>query len=110
MKKLEARDIAKHRIKLVGLCQVCNKKKATERHHPDYYKPKEVILVCNGCHRKIHTKKKGCGRPLGNSFVVSLNCGEDGELCDKCKVLALPAPEKEQSAPSGKPRRDKESQ
>ena len=34
------------------LCQRCNKKLATERHHKDYSKPLEVELLCTKCHNR----------------------------------------------------------
>ncbi len=39
------------------LCQVCNKNKAIERHHPDYSKQLEVMFLCRNCHREIHKPK-----------------------------------------------------
>lgn len=39
-------------------CSKCGKPK-TQMHHPDYYKPLEVIFLCTECHRKEHSKAKG---------------------------------------------------
>lgn len=49
-------DKAKN-IKLQGMCQICHKRKSTDRHHPDYSKPREVILVCKQCHKDLHSQQ-----------------------------------------------------
>ena len=36
------------------LCEICNSKLATEKHHPDYSKPREIVFLCKDCHTKIH--------------------------------------------------------
>lgn len=57
--KILARRIANYYIKIPygKKCEVCKKKFASERHHSDYYKPLEVILVCKYCHkRETYTK------------------------------------------------------
>lgn len=41
------------------MCNCGNLK--TEAHHPDYYKPLEVIWLCINCHRKEHLKQKAEG-------------------------------------------------
>jgi len=40
------------------LCTKCSINLAIERHHPDYSKPLEVVLVCRNCHVDIHKKHK----------------------------------------------------
>lgn len=35
------------------LCQQCKKRPAVERHHEDYNKPVDVLLVCRPCHVKL---------------------------------------------------------
>ncbi|GAF78315.1 unnamed protein product, partial [marine sediment metagenome] len=48
---------AEQSIKLEGqICEICKEKKAEVRHHEDYSKPREVILVCMKCHKKIHKR------------------------------------------------------
>ncbi len=42
-------------IKIEGNCRICNERKAVHRHHPNYSKPRDVLLVCAKCHRKIHS-------------------------------------------------------
>lgn len=64
--KLRARHEARWQIshllasgKLVrGVCAVCGVKQ-TEAHHPDYYKPLEVIWLCPTHHRAEHAKAEG---------------------------------------------------
>ncbi len=34
-------------------CELCNIRKATERHHKDYSKPYLVLFICKECHEKI---------------------------------------------------------
>ncbi len=54
-KKKRVWDKAGRNIALKGFCEVCKVKKAEDRHHPDYSKPLEVILVCKKCHKNIHS-------------------------------------------------------
>ncbi len=35
-------------------CVICGHPK-TERHHPDYNKPMEIIWLCHSCHKLTHT-------------------------------------------------------
>jgi hypothetical protein len=58
--KHKARSQALYNIKipLNQNCQICNKQKARDRHHIDYNKPLEVILLCRSCHKKEHDKLK----------------------------------------------------
>lgn len=35
-------------------CQICGSKEDLIKHHPDYSKPFEFIVLCRGCHTKIH--------------------------------------------------------
>jgi hypothetical protein len=41
-------------IPLRGLCEVCKKRKARHRHHPNYLNPLGVMLVCAICHSRLH--------------------------------------------------------
>ena len=45
-------------IKIEGLCQICKVEKAELRHHEDYSKPREVILICVKCHKNIHANSQ----------------------------------------------------
>lgn len=54
--RIKARNMARSHIKIPKgqLCEECNKNLAKERHHEDYSKPLEVILVCGKCHNKLY--------------------------------------------------------
>ena len=60
--RLENKDIilaqkkawAKIKIKPTIHCEICKTNIAKERHHPDYFKPLEVKLLCIPCHHEIH--------------------------------------------------------
>ena len=53
--KINARNMAERNIIIVSqLCEDCNINPATHRHHEDYTKPLEVVLLCTDCHRKRH--------------------------------------------------------
>lgn len=41
------------KIKKPKRCQICKRKRKLHGHHPDYYKPLEVIWACPPCHFKI---------------------------------------------------------
>jgi hypothetical protein len=55
--KVKAHQMA-HRIPIPKnqLCEICNKNKAKNRHHPDYSKPLEIVFVCVKCHNALHNK------------------------------------------------------
>lgn len=36
------------------ICIDCKKRRATEKHHKDYSKPKEVDFLCKRCHTRRH--------------------------------------------------------
>lgn len=54
------RVLAQNHIKIPEgkLCEICNKNLATDRHHKDYDKPLDVILVCRKCHYAMRDVKK----------------------------------------------------
>jgi len=52
--KIEAQSLANRKVKIKGFCEICKVNKATEKHHPDYAKPLEVMFLCLSCHKKIH--------------------------------------------------------
>jgi hypothetical protein len=37
-------------------CSICGSQKNLQRHHPDYNKPLEVIILCRDCHYDKHWK------------------------------------------------------
>ena len=38
-------------------CELCKKKLAVQKHHPDYSKPLEVQFLCVQCHNDVHNNK-----------------------------------------------------
>ncbi len=42
------------KIKKPKKCPVCGKKKRIHGHHEDYYKPLDVVWVCQVCHKGLH--------------------------------------------------------
>jgi hypothetical protein len=40
------------------LCEICNKRKVNDKHHPNYSKPLLVLFVCRKCHAIIHHKEE----------------------------------------------------
>lgn len=52
-KKIKAQHIAQYRLgKAKGNCIICGSNKNLVRHHPDYSKPLEVMILCRKCHYK----------------------------------------------------------
>ncbi len=84
-------DIAERAVKLEGLCTICKKNKAQDRHHPDYSKPKEVILVCKQCHKDIH---KDTSKSDVHNGVCGINCSTcdepsgDDVKCNQCGMTS----------------------
>lgn len=52
-----AHMMAQRKVREITECCICKKTKNLVRHHPDYNKPKDVIIVCKSCHAKIHSKR-----------------------------------------------------
>ena len=48
--------LTKIKIKKGLKCEMCKNNPAEERHHTDYSKPLEVILLCKKCHAKLRRK------------------------------------------------------
>jgi len=48
---------ARRKVKQVTACCICGFTESLVRHHPDYSKPKDVIVLCKSCHAKVHLKK-----------------------------------------------------
>lgn len=42
-------------------CEVCGSTERLHRHHPDYSKPEEIVVVCIHCHAKLDMRD-GTGR------------------------------------------------
>jgi len=53
--KTSARGLAFQKITIPKgtICMECNKELAIHRHHEDYNKPLEVMLVCQKCHTQL---------------------------------------------------------
>jgi hypothetical protein len=47
-------DARNNSYKLKGICTQCGSTEHIERHHPDYSKPLEFIVLCRKCHRTLH--------------------------------------------------------
>ena len=67
-KGLAQRD---YRVK-VGQCSACHQIAPIHRHHPDYSKPLEVLVVCASCHKKIHMCLAGTQRTTSNPYINPL--------------------------------------
>jgi len=53
--RYRAHTIAMNNIKLKNKkCKSCDTKEDLHRHHPDYSKPLNVIILCRSCHTEIH--------------------------------------------------------
>lgn len=42
------------KISKISQCAECGSKTNLHRHHPDYNKPMEVIILCRKCHNLLH--------------------------------------------------------
>ncbi len=47
---------SKIKISFGILCERCKENLATEKHHPDYSKPLEIIFLCKNCHIQLHMR------------------------------------------------------
>lgn len=56
---LLANAVRSGKIKKPKKCSKCNRKTMIHGHHKDYYKPLEVIWVCQVCHKQLHKEKNG---------------------------------------------------
>jgi hypothetical protein len=51
--KVKAHQQAK-KVPLGSHCEQCGASEKLHRHHPDYTKPLEVIILCVACHERTH--------------------------------------------------------
>ena len=70
--------VRKNKIKLT-LCSICGSCNKIELHHPDYNKRYEVVVVCNSCHKEIHSWYIDCPSPI--------NLLEYNQIKDVSKLL-----------------------
>lgn len=57
--KQKARDKSKEKISLIDKkCEFCGEKIKLQRHHPDYNKPFDIIILCVKCHTEWHKIKR----------------------------------------------------
>ena len=89
--KYRARKKAREKIKMEGMCEKCNKRKAEHRHHPDYFKPLEVIKLCQPCHKEVHTGISDSG----SDFILSDKVGKYGAYEGKDVAEAVKTVQKE---------------
>jgi hypothetical protein len=54
-KENKARALA-NKIPITVSCKLCGSTQNLVRHHPDYNKPLDFIVLCKGCHAKVHSK------------------------------------------------------
>ena len=52
--QLLKRAVRDGKIKKPKICSICHEEKRIMGHHEDYYKPLDVIWVCQICHKKLH--------------------------------------------------------
>lgn len=52
--KFKAQKIARRKIPLENSCAKCGATEDLARHHPDYSKPLEVVILCRDCHNQLH--------------------------------------------------------
>ena len=57
-KKIKARSAAGHAKIPATVCSNCGSKERLQRHHPDYDKPLEVVILCRPCHKEEDKKNK----------------------------------------------------
>ncbi len=59
--RAKANYLAKYHIPLDGrCCEICGSTEDLHRHHDDYSKPLEVIIMCKECHDKTHGELRKC--------------------------------------------------
>lgn len=46
--------VGKGEITLPDHCETCQTTENLEKHHPDYSKPLEVVVLCRLCHAQLH--------------------------------------------------------
>jgi len=77
MSKEEAQVQAYLKIKDIKECEKCRSTKNLVRHHCDYSKPLDVIILCRKCHSKWHNKNKAKHSDDGTTFLQIKSFPED---------------------------------
>lgn len=54
--KIKARNLSR-KVIVGNRCSMCGSNKNLEKHHPNYFKPKEIMTLCINCHRRLHHAK-----------------------------------------------------
>lgn len=94
--KVNARRAAHREVPTMEKCAMCGASGVKlNRHHPDYNKPKEVVVLCTKCHAAVHKKPPVaaicvvCGKtfhPKNHRYRAKL-CGDEncrreyGRIC-----------------------------
>jgi hypothetical protein len=71
--KWAARKRAQKAVRAV-MCQDCGATENLERHHPDYQRPLDVLILCVRCHRK-HDQQDGFAPKVAPA--ICLICGTE---------------------------------
>ena len=68
-----SRYILKHWIQLPQKCSICWAEWCEiERHHPDYNKRYEVVMLCNSCHWKANRKIEWFTSEVLNPYIINI--------------------------------------
>jgi hypothetical protein len=54
MNRAAVRKRAQRAVPAMTICDDCGAVDNLQRHHPDYLRPEEVIILCQRCHTNIH--------------------------------------------------------
>lgn len=79
----KATDYIKNNNLRFNECIVCGKEGKTQAHHPSYDnkdKRKEVVFLCDACHKLVHTGELDCPEPVD---LIQLNAHMPVILTDK---------------------------
>ena len=55
-------------------CELCGATEKLSRHHPDYSKPEEIVVVCLRCHPKLDARD---GTRTSRKSKVCATCGKE---------------------------------
>lgn len=64
---------AQRAVPVIGeKCSKCGSQDSLTRHHEDYAKPLEVVILCRSCHGKLHAEQRWASR---QKFKNCIQCG-----------------------------------